>query len=1038
MKRYSLIHLAILLALALLLTPAPPARAAGTIHYAAPTAVGLGNCSSWTNACTLQMALNVAGSGDQIWVQKGVHYPGNAGNRTATFTLKNNVAIYGGFAGTETLLSQRNWRGNRTILSGDIDGNDNHGGDYINENASQIVGSNAYHVVTSPGGTNSSAVLDGFVITAGQANGSSPNDVGGGMYNQSSSPTLRNLIFSGNSAFNGGGMFNTVSSSPTLTNVTFSGNSATNGGGMLNASNSSPTLTNVAFSGNSAGSGGGMYNDLSNPTLTNVTFSGNSAFNGGGMFNNFSNPTLTNVILWGSTSGGSISNYGSNPTISYSLLQESSCPVSTSCGSGMIYNTNPQFVDADGVDNVSGTLDDNLRLQLTSPAIDAGNNAAPGLSGITTDLKGYPRFVDGNADNNAVVDMGAYEAQLISPLYAAPASLGEGNCSSWANACTLADALAFAMSGEQVWVKAGVHYPVATTSNPRQATFTLRNGVEIYGGFAGTETLLSQRNWRSNLTILSGDIDKNDADMNSNGIIEKGETINGANAYHVVTGGGTNSSAVLDGFVITAGQANGGSFPNDVGGGMYNSGSSPTLTNVTFSGNSATNAGGGMFNTGSSSPKLTNVTFSDNAAILGGGGMYNWSSSPTLTNVTFSGNSATNGGGMYNDGPSSPTLTNVTFSGNSATINGGGMYNDAGSAPTLTNVILWGSTGGSIFNIGSNPTISYSLIAESGCPGSTICGSGMIYNTDPKFVDADGVDNVSGTLDDNLRLQLTSPAIDAGNNAASGLSGITTDLEGNERFEDIPTVPDSGSGTPPIVDMGAYEGQDTIAPAVTVNQASTQADPTNSLPIYFVAVFSEPISTTTFTAGDVSLSGSTAPGATATGVTQIAPNDGTTFQITIGGMTGSGTVVVSIPAGGVQDPAGNGNLASTSSDNSVTYDITAPTVVSITRADPNPTSAASVQFIVTFSEVVTGVDAGDFSLTTTGSIAGAGVTGVSGAGSTYTVTVSTGTGSGTLRLDVPAPATITDPAGNGLSGLPYAGGEVYQKVVRMFLPLILR
>ena len=286
MKRYSLIHLAILLALALLLTPAPPARAAGTIHYAAPTAVGLGNCSSWTNACTLQMALNVAGSGDQIWVQKGVHYPGNAGNRTATFTLKNNVAIYGGFAGTETLLSQRNWRGNRTILSGDIDGNDNHGGDYINENASQIEGSNAYHVVTGPIGTNSSAVLDGFVITAGQANGSSPNDVGGGMYNQSSSPTLRNLIFSGNSAFNGGGMFNTVSSSPTLTNVTFSGNSATNGGGMLNASNSSPTLTNVAFSGNSAGSGGGMYNDLSNPTLTNVTFSGNSAFNGGGMFNN--------------------------------------------------------------------------------------------------------------------------------------------------------------------------------------------------------------------------------------------------------------------------------------------------------------------------------------------------------------------------------------------------------------------------------------------------------------------------------------------------------------------------------------------------------------------------------------------------------------------------------------------------------------------------------------------------------------------------------------------------------------------------------
>uniref|UniRef100_A0A7C1FWC7 Bacterial Ig-like domain-containing protein n=1 Tax=Caldilinea aerophila TaxID=133453 RepID=A0A7C1FWC7_9CHLR len=380
---------------------------------------------------------------------------------------------------------------------------------------------------------------------------------------------------------------------------------------------------------------------------------------------------------------------------------------------------------------------------------------------------------------------------------------------------------------------------------------------------------------------------------------------------------------------------------------------------------------------------------------------------------------------MCNDGPSSPTLTNVTFSGNAATINGGGMYNHVGSAPTLTNVIIWGSTGGSIFNIGSNPTISYSLLQGSGCPTGATCGSGMIYNTDPLFVDADGVDNVSGTLDDNLRLQLTSPAIDAGNNNAPGLSGITTDLDGNKRFEDIPTVPDTGNGPPPIVDMGAYEAQDTIAPTVTVNQAAAQPDPTNSAPIYFIAVFSEPISTTTFTAADVSLSGSTAPGASVVSVTQIAPNDGTTFQIAIAGMTGSGTVIASIPAGGVQDPAGNVNLASTSTDNSVTYDITAPTVVSITRADPNPTNAAGVRFTVTFSEAVIGMDASDFSLTPTGSLGGASVTGVSGAGSVYTVTVSTGTGSGTLRLDIPGGASINDPAGNSLSNLPYTSGQAY-------------
>ncbi len=107
-------------------------------------------------------------------------------------------------------------------------------------------------------------------------------------------------------------------------------------------------------------------------------------------------------------------------------------------------------------------------------------------------------------------------------------------------------------------------------------------------------------------------------------------------------------------------------------------------------------------------------------------------------------------------------------------------------------------------------------------------------------------------------------------------------------------------------------------------------------------------------------------------------------------------------------------------------DATAPSVVSITRASANPTGAASVDFTVTFSEDVTGVGVADFGLTTTGSITGASVTGVTPVNaSVYTVTVNTGTGNGTLRLDVPASATITDLAGNALSGLPYTGGQAY-------------
>ncbi len=486
-------------------------------------------------------------------------------------------------------------------------------------------------------------------------------------------------------------------------------------------------------------------------------------------------------------------------------------------------------------------------------------------------------------------------------LYAAPTATGSADCSSWANACTLQTALTNATSGSQIWVRQGVHYP---GSNQTDA-FALKTGVAVYGGFAGTETSLAQRDWQTNVTVLSGDIDQNDT-VDANGVVTNPANITGSNAFHVVTATNVMSTAVLDGFTITAGNANA-SNPNNIGGGMYNVNSSPTLRNLIFSGNAASNVGGGMANLNSSSPTLTNVTFSGNNA-GNGGGMYNLSSSnPILTNVIFSGNNASaTGGGMVNNQLSNPILTNVTFSSNNAPVWGGGMLN-INSNPTLTNVIVWGnnaSLGAGIYNTSSNPTVTYSNIQG----GYT--GTGNI-NADPLFVDADGPDNIAGTLDDNLRLQSGSPSIDTGNNAAVP-TGVTTDLEGKPRIQ---------NGT---VDMGAYE-----------------------------------------------------------------------------------------------------------------YDNTSPTVVSITRADPNPTNAAVVTFTVTFTEAVTGVGVGDFALTVTG-ISGASVTGVSGSGAVYTVTVSTGTGDGTLRLDIPTAATITDLAGNALSGLPFTGGETYQKGYRVALPLIVR
>jgi len=352
--------------------------------------------------------------GDEIWVKAGVHYPGAAGNREATFTLKNSVALYGGFAGTEMQRNQRNWQTNLTILSGDIDQNDiNTDGNYIAETAADIQGNNVYHVVTG-GGTNNTAVLDGFIITAGQANGSSLHNYGGGLYNTSSSPTLTNVIFNGNKAKGyGGGMWNFDNSNPTLTNAIFNPNSAeSSGGGMRNYRMSSPILTNVIFNSNTANKdAGGMYNGyFSNPTLTNVTFSSNRAkLFGGGMENVQSFPSLFNVIIWGNTATvwSSMNNSESAPMIKYSDIQGcggSGSGWQSACGidGGHNIDADPLFVSATG---------SNLRLQRNSPCIDAGANFAVPV-GVTTDLDGNPRIVDGNGDGNAVVDIGAYEMQI--------------------------------------------------------------------------------------------------------------------------------------------------------------------------------------------------------------------------------------------------------------------------------------------------------------------------------------------------------------------------------------------------------------------------------------------------------------------------------------------------------------------------------------------------------------------------------------------------------------------------------------------------
>jgi hypothetical protein len=221
---------------------------------------------------------------------------------------------------------------------------------------------------------------------------------------------------------------------------------------------------------------------------------------------------------------------------------------------------------------------------------------------------------------------------------------------------------------------------------------------------------------------------------------------------------------------------------------------------------------------------------------------------------------------------------------------------------------------------------------------------------------------------------------------------------------------------------GDFTGQsytiDKTQPSVTINQAAGQADPTSASPINFTVTFSETV--TGFTAGDISFAGSTVGGTLTATVTGTGP----TYNVAVSGMTSTGNVVVSVPAGVATDAAGNASPASMSTDNTVAFtDTIAPAVQSINRVGTTPTNAASVSWTVVFSESVTGVDASDFALVTTGTVTGASITTVSGSGSQYTVTANTGTGNGTLGLNLVDDDTIVDLGPNRLGGTGLGNGN---------------
>ena len=543
---------------------------------------------------------------------------------------------------------------------------------------------------------------------------------GAGVYVNASDLSFVGNVVRDNSALVGGGL-SVYACEGDIANNKFADNSAaSNGGGLMVYFGDGIRVENNLLMGNIAAIGGGAYIH-EGASLYNNTFYGNSCsefYDGGALYLYFDTTVVRNNIFWANAKGGNaavsgadIFNSGSILSLSHCLTQQNS---SFASGVGIINNQDPLFVAPEL---------ENYLLLPGSPCIDAGSAAgAP-----TYDYYFWPR------PEGLGVDLGAIESLAAGNRhYVKHDATGANDGTSWANAYTdLQVAINAALAGDQIWVAAGTYKPSqkptgVVSGDDRHRAFFLNKNIQIYGGFAGTESTLEQRNLISTpASILSGDIGAagNDAD----------------NCYHVFITKGLSPAATIDGLTIAHGHANGDYYSNieyegayllsSYGGGLYNHASSPTLANMNVWSNRAT-GGAGLYNVSYASPILIVVAVTDNIASFEGGGMYNFGqSSPVLSSVAISGNtSGGNGGGLYNYAYASPTFNYVNISGNTAGGYGGGLYNEFASL-TLTNTTISDNTAGAAGGGLYNENTSSATLTNVKITGNTaVTHGGGVYN----------------------------------------------------------------------------------------------------------------------------------------------------------------------------------------------------------------------------------------------------------------------------------------------------------------------
>lgn len=785
-----------------------------------------GNGQSWTTAFDSIAAAMASGdvlAGSELWVRAGTYGPAE---------LSKAVTVYGGFAGGEASLNQRDVETNETILDGGgssrglnvtveaadgtLDGfiiQNGFVGDYMDGAGVKIsapgftlansrIKNNVAGGSTSSSGGGISVMADSVVVSDCKVLDNSANDNGGGLYyylgTTGTGLTVRDSSLTGNVAgFRGGGItvYGSNNTLITVERCIIAGNQATLSGGGIYAALTNLNLYSSLIHSNIAdpvGTAGAGIINSGITTILNCTVVNNhdtAGTGGGGIYLDSTfggSAVVSNSIVWGN--GGL--HYGDEPGINDGALQISErtevAVVTYSNIQGPQYgdyttgdpdaNHNmrrtPGFVDPDGADNDADTWQDNdYRLLAGSYCLDYGNgDLAP-----TTDLYDNPRFDDLTIPDNGsgtptYSDIGAHELQNRTPLtiHVDPAATGTGTGESWVDAVTSVN------TGAAMAVD-GAEVWVRAGTYLLATPIVLERAATMYGGFAGTETARYQRNWIANPTVLDGQH-------------------NDYRCVHIL------ADAIIDGFTVTGGVG-----LNSGGGGIFVQGGSPTISHCKIQDNQAV-SGGGIYIADGPLTTIDSCTIVDNFATgmdgcstgCGlGGGIYlteytNELADTTIRNCVIAGNrSASSGGGIRS--VSGLSVINSTIT-NNKTYQIGGIYqNSYDSSPfTVTNSVIWGNIG--IYDnrqiIGSDDLITYSDVQGS------YTGTG---NSDllPQFVNAGSWDD-NGTPaditddiwhDGDYHLLAASPCIDSG----TTVGAPTVDIE-------LIARPQGAE-----VDMGAHE-----------------------------------------------------------------------------------------------------------------------------------------------------------------------------------------------------------------------------------------